>query len=173
MGGESVIVEWPSAELPGISPFRLALPDGWTAVEPLDALVAMAGPEVDGFRPNLIVFGARLPETADLAEVADGALAHCEPASLVGPVLEQPDGEQLLAVAVRRGTCHAEDLELVQLVAVVAAEDLSTTGLRSVFALLGTCPADRVDPDEAVLTDVISSFRICPVRPPALARQGA
>lgn len=142
-------------------------------VEPSGALLALLGPERDGFRSNVIVSGGRLPEVTELGALAMGALASCEPDSIVGPVLDEPQSERQMAVAVRRGTTTAEDVKLVQLAAIIAAEDLSPGGLRSVFQLLGTCRADRVDPDEAILSGIISSFSSTQAESPAATAPGA
>jgi hypothetical protein len=153
-----VTVEWPCPVSPGIRPFRLTVPAGWSAVETPDVLLALFGHEEDGFRTNLVVTGQRLPETVELGPLADGALRDCDPESVDGPVLDRDGHGSRLPVAVRRGIETAGGRRLVRLAVVAGAPDASPAGLRSVFTLIGTCLAERAALDEPVLTDAIASF---------------
>jgi hypothetical protein len=158
-------LEWPNRISPGIRPFRLAAPDGWSVVEIPGALIALLGPDVDGFRSNLVVSGCRLPTSVELGEVADSSLDHCDPHSIVGPVLDRAANRTQLAVAVRRGVASAGPVRLVQLAVVTRVQDASPAGLCTVFTLLGTCPVERAGTDEALLIDAIASFATGPSEP--------
>lgn len=143
-------------------PFQLTQPVGWTATEPPGALLVLLGPELDGFRSNVIVSASRISGSADLGALAAAAFDDCDPASVLGPVLPPPLTEHRLGVAVRRGITVVGGRQLARLGVVIAADEPDPTGPRSVFGLLGTWPADRTDPDETTVTGIISSFRPVP-----------
>ncbi len=147
---------WPNAAAPGLAPFRLDVPDTWTATEPPDALIAFLGPERDGFRPNLVVFGQRLAAAVTLAEVAEHAAADA------GIVVEREDlaaaGE--LPAAIRRSAEVARGLEIHHVMVTTEAEDASPAGLRSVYTLVGTAQAAHLTEDRPVLEKMIGSFTV-------------
>ena len=156
-------VPWPNEAAPGLAPFRLDVPDSWSAIEPPDALIALLGPERDGFRPNVVVFGQRLAAAVTVAEVAEHAAADS------GVVVEREerggaDGE--LPAAIRRSAEVVRGLEIHHVVVTTEAGDASPTGLRSVYTLIGSCQAAHVAEDQPVLQKMISSFT---VRVPATA----
>jgi hypothetical protein len=154
-------VLWPNEAAPGLAPFRLDVPDAWTAIEPPDALIAFLGPERDGFRPNLVVFGQRLASAVTVGEVAERAAGD---GGVVVEREERPAGE--LPAAIRRSAEVARGLEIHHLVVATDAGDASPAGLRSVYTLVGTCQATHLPEDQPVLEKMISSFT---VRVPATA----
>lgn len=69
---DGLVLEYPSADFPAPTPFRVRVPSGWHALAAPDAEMAIRrGEPVDGFRPNVLVNVHRLPRTGD----PDGDLA--------------------------------------------------------------------------------------------------
>ncbi|TMR08950.1 hypothetical protein ETD86_45590 [Nonomuraea turkmeniaca] len=144
----TVTVPWPNEASPGLRPFQISVPGGWTAIEPPGALIAFLGPERAGFRPNVVVFGERLPEDLPLGDVAEQVLLDLGADSILRPVA--PDDP----VAIREATVTVEGRGCRHLVLVAGQPDLSAGGLRTVHILLGTQLAGAPD----VLPDIFSSF---------------
>ena len=154
------VVEWPNPISPGLSPFRLAVPERWSAVEPDEALIAFLGPPADDFRANLVVFGRRLPEDLSLSEVAELALRDGGAQRVVDPGIDLPATAGGLPVSVRSSGITVDGREVRQLAVVTEAPDRSPAGLRSVYTMLGTHLAVRTDLDEPTLTSAMASFAL-------------
>jgi hypothetical protein len=154
-----VEVTWPNEAAPGLAPFRLEVPDGWTAAETSGALLVLLGPERDGFRPNVVVLGDRLGPDASVDDVADQTLTRGEGSS-VGEGTSRPVSETRLAVAVRRGNTRVDGRVINQLVVATEAGDRSPAGLRSVYSLVASFLADHLEDDEPVLKAIIESFTV-------------
>ncbi|MFD9946305.1 hypothetical protein ACFWYW_30425 [Nonomuraea sp. NPDC059023] len=144
----TVTVPWPNEASPGLRPFWISVPDGWTAVEPPGALIAFSGPERSGYRPSVVVFGERLPADVPLGEVAEQALLDLNAHSIIRPLT--PDD----TAAVREATVTVDGRDFRHLVLAAGGSDQSPGGLRTVHLLLGTQLAAEQD----VLADVFSSF---------------
>ncbi|MBB5076743.1 hypothetical protein [Nonomuraea endophytica] len=144
----TVTVTWPNDVSPGLWPFRISVPDGWTAIEPPDALIAFLGPERHGSRPTVLVFGARLPDAQPLGDLAEQVLLDLGAGSVLRPVAE--DGRAV----VREAVVDVDGRAFRHVVLVTGRQDRSPNGLRTVHTLLGTQPA--AEPD--VLADILTSF---------------
>lgn len=147
-------VPWPNVASPGLSPFDIELPDGWTAVEPPGALIAFLGPESGGFRPNVVVYGERLPQEITLVEAAEAVLWDTGADTATGPLAD----EDFPLHAIRESVIDVDGMELRELAVATEAGDVSSGGLRSVFTLLATHLVSRTAADEPVLVDILSSF---------------
>ncbi|MEO3813136.1 hypothetical protein ABGB17_29390 [Sphaerisporangium sp. B11E5] len=153
-GPARTAVAWPNLASPGLSPFHIEVPAGWTAVEPPGALIAFLGPEAGGFRPNVVVYGERLPREVTLVETAEQVLWETGAETATGPLAD----EDFPLHAIREAVVSVDGRELRQLVVATEAGDLSPGGLRSVFALLATHLASRTPADEPVIVDILASF---------------
>ncbi len=154
-------VGWPNSASPGISPFRIYVPPDWSAVEPEGGLIAFLSPEVvDNFRVNLVVFGERVPADKDLGELAEEALIGAGATNIVAIGVDGAESDNQLPSAARRTDLQLEGRLVRQLAVTTEGSDRSTTGVRSVYALVGSCLAERAEIDERVLTDMISSFTV-------------
>jgi hypothetical protein len=151
-------IGWPNQASPGLAQFELDVPDDWTAAETPEALLALLGPEHDGFRPNIVVFGRRADISVGVADVADQTIAD-NGALEIGEGSDRPATDSELAIAVRRASAMFGEIAVNQLIVAVAAEDFSPAGLRSLYVLLGTFLAARTEDDEPIVKAVISSFR--------------
>jgi hypothetical protein len=149
---------WPNSAAPALAPFRLDVPDDWTAMEARGALLALLAPEHDRFRANVVVFGERLPADVAVDEVAEAAAGADVAESIAGT--QRASSETELAIAVRRSSRVVEDRTINQLVVSTEAEDRSAAGFRSVYTLVGTFLADRLEEDEPVLKGIVSSFTV-------------
>lgn len=152
-------VTWPNPVSPGLRPFRLDVPPDWTAVEPPGGLIAFLGPEVEGFRPNVVVFGKRMPKEATLEEFAENGLREGG-ATIEDGGRDRDDAGDQLPIAVRTGTMQVDDRVVRQVAVATEASDWSPAGLRSIYALVGTYLADRRYFDDPVVTAMISSFTL-------------
>ncbi|MEW9555120.1 hypothetical protein [Nonomuraea sp. NPDC050783] len=141
----TVTVPWPNEVSPGLRPFRISVPDGWTAVEPPGALIAFFGPERSGFRPNVVVLAERLPSDVPLDDVAEQALLDLNAPSILAP---------LTPAALREATVTVEGRAFRHLSLAIGGPDRSPGGLRTVHLLLGTQLAGEPD----VLADIFASF---------------
>ena len=67
------VVEWPNPISPGLSPFRLAVPERWSAVAPDEALIAFLAPPADATPPtsDTLPTGDAPPAEAARAVVPD------------------------------------------------------------------------------------------------------
>jgi len=76
--GPGTTLQFPSADFPALSTFRLRAPEGWSAIATADAVLGIRrdGPTNGGFRPNVLVNVHRLPRTGepdrDLDRLLDG-----------------------------------------------------------------------------------------------------
>src|SRR5262249_60473265 len=147
---------WPNPVSPGLWPFRVEVPADWTAVEPPDALIAFLGPNLAGFRPNLVIFGQRLPDRVTLADAVQETLRDSGAETIVDPGADRPGGPTARPVAVRAGRARYEGFDVCQLVAATEAPDRSTGGLRSVYTPVGSHLADQAAPDPPMLPTVMS-----------------
>jgi hypothetical protein len=160
-------VGWPNSVSPGIGAFRIDVPSDWSAIEPTGGLIAFLAPARDNFRVNLVVFGERIPPDKDLGDLAEEALLGAGANNIVAIGMDGAESDEQLPSAARRADLMLEGRMIRQLAVTTEGPDRSATGVRSVYALVGSCLADRATDDEQVLTDMISSFTVtagAPVR---------
>jgi hypothetical protein len=150
-------VSWPNEASPGLAPFRLDVPDSWTAAENAGALLVLLGPEQDGFRPNICVFGQRLDAAVGVAEVAEAAT---ESSGFVVERRDEPAEDGTLPAAVRRTAEVADGMEIHHVTVSTEADDVSPAGLRSVFTLVGSYQAAHMPEDQPVIERAIASFTV-------------
>lgn len=154
-------VGWPNSVSPGISPFRIDVPHNWSAVEPPAGLIAfLAPPDAGNFRVTLVVYGERVSEEKSLGELAEEALLGAGATHIVPIGVDGAETDEQLPSAARRADLMLDGRVVRQLAVTTEGPDRSQTGVRSVYALVGSCLADRADIDETVLTDMISSFTV-------------
>jgi hypothetical protein len=154
-------VGWPNSVSPGISPFRIDVPSNWSAVEPPAGLIAfLAPPDAAGFRVTLVVYGERVSDEKSLGELAEEALLGAGATNIVALGVDGAETEDQLPSAARRADLLLDGRMVRQLAVTTEGPDRSQTGVRSVYALVGSCLTERAEMDEAVLTDMISSFTV-------------
>lgn len=152
-------VVWPNEASPGLSTFALEVPEGWTAAETPGVLLTLLAPETDGFRANVLVFGERLPSETTVDRVADLAVDDGTGAA-VGTATDRPASAEHLPIAVRRSTEVVDGFEINHLVVSTEAGDHSPAGLRSVYTLIGSFLAARLEQDEPGIKNTIASFTV-------------
>lgn len=153
-------VGWPNSVSPGIGAFRIDVPSDWSAIEPAGGLIAFLAPPVDNFRVNLVVFGERVPADKGLGELAEEALLGAGATEIVAIGMDGAESEDQLPSAARRTDLMLEGRMVRQLAVTTEGPDRSPTGVRSVYALVGSCLTERSDVDEKILTEMISSFTV-------------
>ena len=153
-------VGWPNSVSPGIGAFRIDVPAEWSAIEPAGGLIAFLAPPSDNFRVNLVVFGERVPEDKELGELAEEALLGAGATDIVAIGMDGAESEEQLPSAARRTDLMLEGRMVRQLAVTTEGPDRSTTGVRSVYALVGSCLTERAEVDEHILTEMISSFTV-------------
>ncbi|HEY0452421.1 hypothetical protein [Actinophytocola sp.] len=153
-------VGWPNSVSPGVGAFRIDVPSDWSATEPTGGLIAFLAPPRDGFRVNLVVFGERVPTDRDLGELAEEALLNAGATEIVAIGVDGADSDEQLPSAARRTDLVLEGRMVRQLAVTTEGTDRSPAGVRSVYALVGSCLTERADIDEHVLTEMISSFTL-------------
>lgn len=153
-------VGWPNSVSPGISPFRIDVPSNWSAIEPADGLIAFLAPPNEIFRVNLVVFGQRVPADQTLGQLAEEALLGAGATNIVSIGVDGADNDDQLPSAARRADLLLEGRLVRQVAVTTEGPDRSRTGVRSVYALVGSCLAERAEVDEMVLIDIISSFTV-------------
>jgi hypothetical protein len=151
-------VGWPNPAAPGLSAFRLDVPSEWSQIEPAGALVAFLAPAVGEFRVSLTVYGERTPGDIDLGKVAENALLAAGAKEIWAIGVDGADSDEKLESAARLADIHQDGSLVRHLVVTTEAPDRSKTGMRSVYALVGTCLTAQADIDEHTLTAMISSF---------------
>jgi hypothetical protein len=161
MNGLMQNVGWPNSVSPGISPFRIDVPANWSAVEPPAGLIAfLAPPDTGNFRVTLVVYGERVSEEKSLGELAEEALLGAGASNIIPIGVDGAETDDQLPSAARRADLYLDGRMVRQLAVTTEGPDRSLTGVRSVYALVGTCLTERAEFDEAVLTDMISSFTV-------------
>ncbi|MDT7565122.1 MAG: hypothetical protein QOG76_3746 [Pseudonocardiales bacterium] len=160
-------VGWPNSVCPGIGAFRIDVPAEWSAIEPPAGLIAFLAPPIDNFRVNLVVFGERVPAGKELGALAEEALRGAGATDIVAIGIDGGESDEHLPSAVRRADLLLEGRRVRQLMITTEGSDRSVTGVRSVYALVGSCLTERAEIDEPVLTEMISSFTITAALPPA------
>ena len=156
-------VGWPNSVSPGISPFRIDVPSNWSAVEPPAGLIAfLAPPDVatGNFRVTLVVYGERVSNEKSLGELAEEALLGAGATNITAIGVDGAETDEQLPSAARRADLLLEGRLVRQLAVTTEGPDRSQTGVRSVYALVGSCLTERADADEPVLTEMISSFTV-------------
>ncbi|HEX4249612.1 MAG TPA: hypothetical protein VH008_17240 [Pseudonocardia sp.] len=153
-------VGWPNSVSPGIGAFRIDVPNEWSAIEPAGGLIAFLAPPSDNFRVNLVVFGERVPADKELGELAEEALLGAGATDIVAIGMDGAESEEQLPSAARRTDLLLEGRMVRQLAVTTEGPDRSPTGVRSVYALVGSCLTERADVDEHILTEMISSFTV-------------
>jgi hypothetical protein len=153
-------VGWPNSVSPGIGAFRIDVPSDWSAIEPAGGLIAFLAPPSDNFRVNLVVFGERVPADKDLGELAEEALLGAGATDIVAIGVDGAETDEQLPSAARRTDLMLEGRMVRQLAVTTEGPDRSATGVRSVYALVGSCLTERAEVDENVLTEMISSFTV-------------
>jgi hypothetical protein len=152
-------VGWPNSVSPGIGAFRIDVPSDWSAIEPTGGLIAFLAPQKESFRVNLVVFGERVPGNKDLGELAEEALIGAGATDIVAIGVDGAESDELPSAA-RRADVMLEGRMVRQLAVTTEGPDRSPTGVRSVYALVGSCLVDRAGFDEHILTEMISSFTV-------------
>jgi len=161
-------VGWPNSVSPGIGAFRIDVPSDWSAIEPVGGLIAFLAPPPDNpsddpsdnFRVNLVVFGERVPADKDLGELAEEALLGAGATDIVAIGVDGAESEEQLPSAARRTDLMLQGRMVRQLAVTTEGPDRSPTGVRSVYALVGSCLTERAEVDEHILTEMISSFTV-------------
>jgi hypothetical protein len=153
-------VGWPNSVSPGIGAFRIDVPSDWSAIEPAGGLIAFLAPPSDNFRVNLVVFGERVPADKDLGELAEEALLGAGATDIEAIGVDGAETDEQLPSAARRTDLMLEGRMVRQLAVTTEGPDRSATGVRSVYALVGSCLTERAEVDENVLTEMISSFTV-------------
>ncbi|MGI8813782.1 MAG: hypothetical protein ACR2G2_00405 [Pseudonocardia sp.] len=152
-------VGWPNSVSPGISPFRIDVPANWSAVEPPAGLIAfLAPPDATNFRVTLVVYGKRVSAAKSLGELAEEALLGATNIISIG--MDGAETDEQLPSAARRTDLLLEGRMVRQLAVTTEGPDRSQTGVRCVYALVGSCLTEQAEIDETVLTDMISSFTV-------------
>jgi hypothetical protein len=159
-------VGWPNSVSPGIGAFRIDVPAEWTAIEPAAGLIAFLASPSDKFRVNLVVFGERLPPDKELVALAEEALLGAGARDIVAVGTDGGQSDEHLPSAVRRADLLVEGRMVRHLMVTTEGADRSVTGVRSVYALVGSCLTERAETDEPILTEMISSFTVTAARPP-------
>jgi hypothetical protein len=161
MNGVMQNVGWPNSVSPGISPFRIDVPHNWSAVEPPAGLIAfLAPPDAANFRVTLVVYGERVSDEKSLGELAEEALLGAGAQHIVPIGVDGAETDEQLPSAARRADLLLDGRMVRQLAVTTEGPDRSQTGVRSVYALVGSCLTERAEIDEIVLTDMISSFTV-------------
>lgn len=153
-------VGWPNSAAPGLSAFRLDVPSEWSQIEPAGALVAFLAPAAGEFRMSLTVYGERMPADIELGVAAENTLLVAGAHEIVAIGVDGSEGEDQLPSAARRADIQQDGSLVRHLAVTTEAPDRSKTGMRSVYALVGTCLSAQADIDEHTLTEMISSFTI-------------
>ena len=153
-------VGWPNSVSPGLGAFRIDVPTDWSAIEPTGGLIAFLAPPSENFRVNLVVFGERVPGNKALGELAEEALLGAGATDIVAIGVDGAESDEQLPSAARRADVMLEGRMVRQLAVTTEGPDRSPTGVRSVYALVGSCLVDRANTDEHILTDMISSFTV-------------
>jgi hypothetical protein len=160
MNGSMQNVGWPNSVSPGVSPFRIDVPASWSAIEPNGGLIAFLAPPEDEFRVNLVVYGERVPADRSLGDLAEEALLGAGATSIMAIGVDGAETDDQLPSAARRTDLLLEGRMVRQLAVTTEGPDTSPTGVRSVYALVGSCLTERAEVDEQVITDMISSFTV-------------
>ncbi|MGQ0480051.1 MAG: hypothetical protein ACT4O0_03330 [Pseudonocardia sp.] len=156
-------VGWPNSVSPGVSPFRIDVPANWSAIEPNGGLIAfLAPPGADAatFRVNLVVYGERVPAEKSLGDLAEEALLGAGATNIVAIGVDGAETDEQLPSAARRTDLLLEGRMVRQLAVTTEGPDRSQTGVRSVYALVGSCLTEHAEDDEPILTEMISSFTV-------------
>jgi hypothetical protein len=153
-------VGWPNSVSPGIGAFRIDVPSDWSAIEPTGGLIAFLAPPKENFRVNLVVFGERVPANKLLGELAEEALLGAGATDIVAIGMDGAESDEQLPSAARRADMMLEGRMIRQLAVTTEGPDRSPTGVRSVYALVGSFLVDRAESDEYILTEMISSFTV-------------
>jgi hypothetical protein len=165
-GNESMqSVGWPNSVSPGIGAFRIDVPSDWSANEPPGGLISFFAPPRDNFRANLVIFGERRPADKELDELAEEALLGAGATEIVAIKVDAAESDEHLPSAGRRTDRLLEGRMVRQLAVTTEGPDRSSTGVRSVYAIIGSCLTERAEIDEHVLTKMISSFTVTPGMP--------
>jgi hypothetical protein len=160
-GNESMqSVGWPNSVSPGIGAFRIDVPSDWLANEPPGGLIAFFAPPRDNFRANLVIFGERRPADKELDELAEEALLGAGATEIVAIKVDAAKSDERLPSAGRRTDRLLEGRMVRQLAVTTEGPDRSSTGVRSVYAMIGSCLTERAEVDEHLLTEMISSFTV-------------
>ncbi|HEX4362715.1 MAG TPA: hypothetical protein VH141_34615 [Pseudonocardia sp.] len=107
-----------------------------------------------------MVFGERVPADKELGELAEEALLGAGATDIVAIGMDGAESEDQLPSAARRTDLLLEGRMVRQLAVTTEGPDRSPTGVRSVYALVGSCLTERADVDEHILTEMISSFTV-------------
>ncbi|MBO0875934.1 MAG: hypothetical protein J2P19_21340 [Pseudonocardia sp.] len=162
-------VGWPNSVSPGIGAFRIDVPSDWSAIEPAGGLIAFLAPPRDDFRVNLVVFGERVPSDKQLGELAEEALLGAGATNIVPIGEDGAETDDQLPSAARQTDLQLEGRWVRQIAVTTEGPDRSPTGVRSVYALVGSCLTDRAEADAQILTEMISSFTVTAEQPASLS----
>lgn len=158
-------VGWPNSVSPGIGAFRIDVPSDWSAIEPAGGLIAFLAPPRDDFRVNLVVFGERVPSDKDLGELAEEALLGAGATNIMPIGEDGAETDDQLPSAARQTDLRLEGRWVRQIAVTTEGPDRSPTGVRSVYALVGSCLTDHAEVDAQVITEMISSFTVTAEQP--------
>jgi hypothetical protein len=159
--------EFPSAEIPGLPSFSVAVPEGWTAAAGADVLLVLLSAELSTaeggtFRANITVDATRARSTATIDEIAASSLAHLEADYGTVAVIEvgrtDVDGRPAYAREVEFTVPGGPTVRQIQVIA-----DLGLTSaphLRALLSLAATCAASEAGPFRTIAHSVVESARI-------------
>ena len=152
---------YPSAELPGLSPFSIDVPQGWEA-EPAPRTIAAFVEQSDGdFRSNMILNGERVLPNMSLAEVAEASAAADRSDYTDYELVEQQETEidgLPAIVQLQRFSLGAESTKVSQLRVVLYAP-IRDDRVVELFTLHGTCEAEQEERLAPVFSQTFRSLK--------------
>lgn len=157
---DGLVLEYPSADFPAPTPFRLHAPAGWHALAAPDAEMAIRrGDPVAGFRPNVLVNVHRLPRTGD----PDGDLATllASDAELPAVQILDDDGRPGGVAPARWRLLRYEGPDGIDLTArrVMILVEVSDHFV-DVVSAIGTWPTDAPADVVAAVETVLASLKV-------------
>jgi hypothetical protein len=160
-------VEFPSAEIPALPSFTVAVPEGWTATASAEVLLVLLSPErstAEGgtFRANITVDATRVRSTATIDEIAASSLAHLEADYGRVTVLEvgrtDVDGRPAYAREVEFTVPGGPTVRQIQVIADLGL--MAAPHLRALLSVAATCAATEATAFRATAHAVVASARI-------------
>lgn len=159
---DGLLLEYPSDDFPGPSPFRVRVPSGWTGLVTADADLAVAQPDVVGrFRPNVIVKVHRVPRPAAAQPDVDLDVLLTDDEQLPGVEIVEDERREGGEAPARRRLLRYDGPENVRLRARRLLVYVPLAGnAADVVSAVGTYP-DDADPEVAAAVDgVVDSLKV-------------
>lgn len=154
---------YPSNMFPAKPNVSIAIPDGWQPVATVTTDIAAVAPEVDGFRPNVVVIVTRRLRGMVAAVALDEIAAESQ---------QRPEGSvsEPFEIELNGRTWSGCDLtwndpvagKLVQLHLFSVVEGPVEGALPYLVQVSGSCLASHEDQDIPRLRDVMSSVAVTP-----------